>query len=281
MDQEEQLWHLYLDEHDLEARQDLIVRYLPLVRYVVGRLAIYVPPSLEYDDLISHGVMGLIQAVDKFDRSRGVLFKTYASIRIRGHILDILRAMDLVPRSVRDRANQIEKTLFQLTRDLGRSPTENETAAALGVSVRRLRKTLAAASVKIVPLDAPLNYAHDAGGALHAEEVLGDANGLLPAEQLDKKELRDRLAEALGKLSEREQLLISLYYLEDLTMKEVGKVLDISESRVCQIHAKVMLTLRGYMKKPVESARAVPSEMAPHLASSGGTTNVQYASAAG
>ena len=281
MDQEADLWRRYLHDHDGDARQQLILRYLPLVRHVVGRLAIYLPDSLEYNDLISHGIMGLIQAVDNYDEKRGVQFKTYATIRIRGHVLDTLRTMDLLPRSVRDQSSRIEKALSRLTKELGRSPTEEELAAELGVTVRALRKSLSEANLTIISLDAPLNTACEPGSSLPAEEMLFNADEMLPAEYLDRQELRRSLAEALGKLSEREQLLISLYYYEELTMKEVGKVLGISESRVCQIHAKAMLTLRGQLLDYVTESHEEIAEPVKPLTTAGGATHVQYAVVAG
>jgi len=281
VNQESELWHRYLREHDGDARQQLILQYLPLVRHVVGRLAIYLPDSLEYDDLISHGIMGLIQAVDNFDERRGVLFKTYATIRIRGHVLDTLRAMDVLPRSVRDQSARIEKTLARLTKELGRSPTDEETAAELGITVSSLRKSLGAANLTIISLDAPLNRSAGSGGALLPDEVLHNGEEMLPPEYVDRKELRRTLSEALERLSERERLLISLYYFEELTMKEVRKVLGISESRVCQIHAKAMLTLRGQLLDYVTALPGKNADPIRPLVTSGGASHVQYAAAAG
>jgi len=278
---EKELWHLYLHENDGEARQQLIVLYLPLVRYVLGRMAVYLPSSLEREDLISHGIIGLIQAVDHFDETRGVLFKTYATIRIRGHILDLLRSMDLLPRGVRENINRIEKALARLMKELGRSPTDRETAESLGISVKALRKTLSDASVTMIPIDAPLNQNQGQGDSLIAEEVLFKATDELPAEHLDRKELRHRLAEALAILSERERLLVSLYYFEELTMKEVGAVLGVSESRICQIHAKVLLTLRGYLHDYTAPSDVAPAEPAHPLVAARGVSHARYASVAG
>ncbi len=281
MGKENGLWRRYLDEGDSDARQQLILMYLPLVRYVLGRMSVYLPSSLERDDLVSHGIVGLIQAVDHFDTGRGVKFKTYATIRIRGHILDVLRAMDLLPRGMRERASRIGKTLTKLTKELGRSPTDREVADKLNISVQELRKSLRDASVTFVSLDAPVNGGYSQDDALLVEEVISKATIPLPAEQLDRNEIRRGLAEALSKLSEREQLLTSLYYFEQLTMKEVGAVLEISESRVCQIHSKVLLTLRGCLQQYATDADSnLVRETRPLIPATGGR-RVQYASTAG
>jgi len=281
MGKDDELWRCYLDEGDGDARQQLILMYLPLVHYVLGRMSVYLPSSLERDDLVSHGIVGLIQAIDHYDVGRGAKFKTYATIRIRGHILDVLRAMDLLPRGVRERSSRIGKSLTKLTKELGRSPTDREVADDLNISVRELRKSLRDASVSFISLDAPADGGYSQGDSLLVEEVISKATIPLPAEQLDRNEMRRGLAEALSKLSEREQLLTSLYYFEQLTMKEIGVVLEISESRVCQIHSKVLLTLRGCLQQYATNADSdLVTETRPLVAATGGR-RVQYASIAG
>lgn len=281
MGKDDELWRCYLDEGDGDARQQLILMYLPLVHYVLGRMSVYLPSSLERDDLVSHGIVGLIQAIDHYDVGRGAKFKTYATIRIRGHILDVLRAMDLLPRGVRERSSRIGKSLTKLTKELGRSPTDREVADDLNISVRELRKSLRDASVSFISLDAPADGGYSQGDSLLVEEVISKATIPLPAEQLDRNEMRRGLAEALSKLSEREQLLTSLYYFEQLTMKEIGVVLEISESRVCQIHSKVLLTLRGCLQQYATNADSdLVTETRPLIAATGGR-RVQYASIAG
>ncbi len=281
MGKDDELWRCYLDEGDGDARQQLILMYLPLVHYVLGRMSVYLPSSLERDDLVSHGIVGLIQAIDHYDVGRGTKFKTYATIRIRGHILDVLRAMDLLPRGVRERSSRIGKSLTKLTKELGRSPTDREVADDLNISVRELRKSLRDASVSFISLDAPADGGYSQGDSLLVEEVISKATIPLPAEQLDRNEMRRGLAEALSKLSEREQLLTSLYYFEQLTMKEIGVVLEISESRVCQIHSKVLLTLRGCLQQYATNADSdLVTETRPLIAATGGR-RVQYASIAG
>jgi len=242
-------WVRYDTSRDPKIREQLILQYAPLVKYVVDRLAVPIPACLEYEDLISHGIVGLLEAVERFDPQRGVQFKTYAISRIRGQIIDALRALDLLPRSARRRAREIETAIRALYTELGRPPTDEEVAQYMGIGLESYRRDLAQASCTLVSLDYPLdNFGAEEGLALG--EVLTDENMPSPMDQAEEQDLRSQLRAAIRDLPEREKLLISLYHTEELTMKEIGQVLNISESRVSQIYAKTILTLRASLDRP-------------------------------
>lgn len=243
-----EVWIRYDVNRDLKLRDQLILQYAPLVKYVVDRLAVPIPACLEYEDLISHGIVGLLEAVERFDPQRGVQFKTYAVSRIRGQIIDALRALDLLPRSARRRAREIEAAIRALHAELGRPPTDEEVARRLGTDLESFRQDLAQASCILVSLDSPLeSYGLDEGMPLG--ELLTDEYTPTPMEQAEEDDLRLRLRAAIQELPERERLVIALYHTEELTMKEIGQVLNISESRVSQIYAKTILTLRAMLER--------------------------------
>ncbi len=247
-------WTRYDTSRDPTLRDQLIMQYAPLVKYVVDRLAVPVPACLEYEDLISHGIVGLLEAVERFDPQRGVQFKTYAIARIRGQIIDALRALDLLPRSARRRAREIETAIRALYTELGRPPTDEEVARWMGTDLESYRRDLAQVSCTLVSLDSPLeSYGYDEGMPLG--ELLTDETTPGPMELAEEQDLRSQLRQAIRELPERERLLIALYHTEELTMKEIGHVLNISESRVSQIYAKTILTLRASMERPRVPAR--------------------------
>lgn len=250
MDELMQLWNRHTQKKDTQARETLIVRYVPLVKYVVARLGFKMPRSLERDDLVSYGIVGLIEAVDRFDPSYEVKFETYAINRIRGQIIDSLRSLDLLPRSVYRYAREIETALAELNQFLGRTPTDAEIAEHLDISLTDYHKRLKDANFAIISLDQAIVFGDGEKTTLY--DALEDDSMIAPTEQLDKDEMKNQLVAALKKLPKREQLLVSLYYMDDLTMKEVGQVLGVSESRVSQMHAKTMLTLRGIINKNTE-----------------------------
>jgi RNA polymerase sigma factor for flagellar operon FliA len=249
------LWTRYTQHKDHRAREALILNYARLVKYVVGRLALSLPGSLDQGDLVGYGTIGLIEAVDRYDPSRGVKFETYAAARIRGHIIDALRTLDLLPRSARRRAKEIENAISQLSQSLGRIPTDKEVAEHLGVSMDQYQARLLDAACAIVSLDEPVGF--EDGEPYELYTRLEDVTMPGPSEQIESRETLAQLASAIRSLPEREQLMISLYYNDRLTMKEIGQVLGVSEPRVSQLHAKAMLTLRGLMKPGDESSSAI------------------------
>jgi RNA polymerase sigma factor for flagellar operon FliA len=245
-----ELLHRFSTTHDPSLREALILRYVPLVHFVLGRLGLSQKMGLEYEDLISQGLLGLIKAVDRYDPSHQTKFSTYASTRIRGHILDHLRSMDWLSRSARKRVREIQEATKELWETLRREPTEEELAEHLSLDIKELRKALQDSSIVIVSLDTEMDLVGDYEGSLH--EIVEDQSLDKPLETIVEKELKGRLEEALTQLAEREQLLLSLYYYEGLTMKEIGTVLDISESRVCQLHAKAVMLLKATLGLAIE-----------------------------
>jgi len=249
------LWQAYAKERAPELREQIILQYAPLVKYVMGRLAISLPAVLDYEDILSFGTIGLIEAVERFDYEKGVKFETYAISRIRGAIIDALRSLDRLPRSVRQKAKDADKALVDLTHDLGRDPSDEEVAEAMGLKIEAYRKHLVDASWITVSLDT-MGTSHD------GEEDSGGALGIADPDEenfdagLEQQELIGELAGAIRELPEREQLILSLYYKEELTMREVSKVLEISESRVCQLHARALTRLRGSIARMQEGRAA-------------------------
>ena len=223
--------------------------YLPLVKYIAGRLAIGLPRSVEMDDLINAGVLGLIDAYNNFDTGKGVKFETYASLRVRGSILDELRGMDWVPRSTRARSREIERMISQLENSLGRSPTEAELAEGLGVGMDEYYSMIGdVSSTALLSLD-DMTYGDDDDKPVPLLDTLRSTDQDSGLVQLERNELRDILADSLGQLTEQERLVVALYYYEQLTLKEIGQVLELSESRVSQLHTKSVLSLRVKLRK--------------------------------
>lgn len=243
------LWIRYSQTHDAALREEIILRYVPLVRYVMGRLGI--ERSSDYDDLASQGLLGLIDAVDKFDAARGIQFSTYATHRIRGHVLDGLRALDILSRPARQRVRKIQTAMTDLHQELGRAPEETELAQLMNLTIEELRKSMIDAGRVLLSLDEP---SEDDANDLH-DVVSDDADD--PEVILSEDNLKTELINSLATLPPREQHILSLYYRDDLTMKEIGAVLDISESRVCQLHAKAVLSLRAAMERAGQAVETV------------------------
>jgi RNA polymerase sigma factor for flagellar operon FliA len=242
------LWRRYKRDGDHRARERLVVAYSPLVKYVAGRMASGLPPHVDEADLISYGLVGLISAIERFELEREIKFETYAITRIKGSIIDELRSLDWVPRSVRARARAIEKANTKLEHKLQRAPTDEEMAVELEMSVDDFQSALLQISTStIAALDELWTVSDSSGDQVSLLDTLQDPDAPDPAELVDQTELKDRIADAIARLPEREKLVIALYYYENLTLREIGEVLGVTESRVSQLHTKAVLRLRGRM----------------------------------
>lgn len=240
---ERQLWIEYKRSGNLKIREQLVVKYIPLVKYVVGKMITNLPKSVEYDDLVEYGIIGLLDAVEKFDLNKEITFKTYAVTRVRGSIYDELRSQDWVPRSVRKMVKDVEKAYLTLETQFKRIPTEEEVANYLDLPLKKLEEIYAKADLgNMSSLDDVVYDGNDATTTV--ANVVEDKKVVSPQINLEREELRKALVERLDELTENERLVITLYYYEKLTLKEIGKVLEISESRVSQIHSKAIFKLR-------------------------------------
>jgi RNA polymerase sigma factor for flagellar operon FliA len=240
------LWRRYKGDGDERARERLVIAYSPLVKYVAGRMSSGLPAHVEEADLISYGLGGLISAIERFDLAREIKFETYAITRIRGAIIDELRTLDWVPRSVRARARAIERANQKLEARLQRAPTDEEMAAELEIGVDEFQESLMQISRStIVALDELWSTSDSSGDAISLLDTLPDRGAPDPSALVDQAELRDRIAAAIGALPEREKLVIALYYYENLTLREIGEVLGVTESRISQLHTKAVLRLRS------------------------------------
>ena len=230
-----------------------MVAYSPLVKYVAGRMSSGLPAHVDEADLISYGLGGLIFAIERFDLSREIKFETYAITRIRGAIIDELRSLDWVPRSVRARAREIERVNMKLEARLQRAPTDEEMAAELKVDVEEFHEALLQISNStIVALDELWNVSDSSGDQVSLLDTIPDHGAPDPQAVVDQGELRDRIADAIAALPEREKLVIALYYYENLTLREIGEVLGVTESRVSQLHTKAVLRLRSKLGGELE-----------------------------
>lgn len=248
----ESLWRAFKGERDESAREALILHFSPLVKYVAGRVSVGLPQTIDQNDLVSYGVFGLIDAIEKFDPHRDIKFETYAISRIRGAIIDELRAIDWIPRSVRSKAREVERAMNRLENSLRRPPTDGELADALGISVDELSDMLSQINlVSVVALDELLS-AGDKGDRVSLVDTLEDTDAPDPVQSFESEETRVILADSVNLLPERERLVITLYYYEGLTLAEIGSVLGVTESRVCQMHTKAVLELRNKIKAKTE-----------------------------
>jgi RNA polymerase sigma factor for flagellar operon FliA len=231
-----------------EDREAAIRQYAPLVKYVVGRLAIGLPAILDYEDILSYGTIGLIEALDRFDGSKGVKFETYAISRIRGAIIDALRSLDRLPRSVRQKARRLEQIHVEFEREHGREPTDEEAAQLMGLTPEQYNQALIDASWVTVSLDGLLDRDNNEDGTAPTE-LPADPNEEDFTERLERRQLLEALTAAIKTLPEREWLIISLYYRDEMTMKEIAQILEISESRVCQLHGRALGRLRARLAR--------------------------------
>ncbi len=245
------LWRRYKNDGDPAARERLVVAYSPMVKFVAGRLGAGLPSHVDDADLISYGLVGLIGAIERFEPDRQIKFETYAMTRIRGAIIDELRSLDWVPRSVRARAREIEAAQAKLEYELQRAPTEAELAARLKMSDSELQSALLEiANSSVYALDELWTVSDSSGDQVSLLDTLPDRSAVDPQDALASSEVKDRLAEAISSLPEREQLVVALYYYESLTLREIGEVLGVTESRVSQLHTKAVMRLKSQMQHP-------------------------------
>ncbi len=243
---QQDLWRKYSETRDPAIREQLILEYADLIKYVAGRLSIYFGSNVEYDDLIGYGVFGLIDAIEKFDPSKKIKFETYGSLRIRGAIIDSIREQDWAPRSLRKKSKDLEKAWSELENKLGHAASDQQVADQMGISVDELNKLVQEMNMsQMVSLDDYLEQNHEAGLELSDSS----STEILPERRMEIVEVRDILSEAIERLPEKEKTVISLYYHEELTLKEISAIMKVSESRISQLHTKAILRMRGRLER--------------------------------
>jgi RNA polymerase sigma factor FliA len=248
VDETQSLWLEYRRTGDQTLRDRLILTYAPLVKYVAGRLGSGLPAHVDEGDLVSYGLLGLMGAIERFDPTREIKFETYAIARIKGQIIDELRAMDWVPRSVRARARDIERAIAELEKKLERAPTDEEIAEKLGITTDELEDSFTdIGRSSIAALDELWTVSGGDGDQVALIDTLEDEDAPDPQRALSVTEQKEALAEAIALLPEREKLVVTLYYYEELTLREIGEVLSVTESRVSQLHTKAILRLKAHL----------------------------------
>lgn len=238
------LWKNYKETGNLELRNQLIENYIGLVRIVAGRMYNFYGTKIDFDDLLGYGVLGLMDSIEKFDITKNVKFETYAQIRIRGEIIDNIRKQDWIPRTLRKRSREIQEIVFKLENELGRKPNKDEVAEELEITIKELEENLSDMSTfNVSSLEDLL--------AAQGDYAMGVTDNAIktPEEAYVKKDIENILKESIDELEERERIIISLYYYEDLTYKEIGEVLELSESRISQIHSKSIIDIKNSLKK--------------------------------
>ena len=239
------LWENYTKTKSPDIREKLILEYAPLVKLVAGRLSMYLGYNVEYDDLVSYGIFGLIDAIDKFDSMKEVKFETYASLRIRGAILDQIRKMDWIPRTIRQKQKKIDVAMKEIEQNKGRAATDGEIAVSLGISEEEYQTWQS--QMKITGLVSLDEYMQQGSDVSHDGSRHTTSHFEAPEERVEREELTKVLGEALLLLTEKEQKVITLYYYEDLTLKEISNILEVSESRVSQLHTRALKKMKGKM----------------------------------
>jgi RNA polymerase sigma factor for flagellar operon FliA len=242
---EEELWLEYRRTRDPKIREAFIKQYAPLVKYVAGKVAVGMPHNVEFDDLVGFGVFGLLDAIDKFDPDKNVKFKTYAVTRIRGAIFDELRSIDWVPRSVRQKTREVEDAIGSLEAQLGRTATDQEIANSLGINEEEYQKTIMKISGTAILSLNDVWFSGDDSDKVSIENSIEAPSSLNPDVIVEKDEIRRVIVDAINELPDKEKKILVLYYYEDLTLKEIGQVLEVTESRVSQLHTKAILRLRA------------------------------------
>ncbi len=234
-------------------KEQIVLEHTPLIRYIVNRIAVRLPSHIDLDDLHNTGVIGLMDAIEKYDPDKNCKFKTYAEFRIKGAILDQLRSLDGVPRSVRQKSRKLERAYGEVEQRLGRTATEDEVADSLGLQIERFHELLnQVRGISLVNLEEVRGNHSDADRSGSFADIIEDVNSENPFASLKVLETKHVISDTIGALPEKERLVISLYYYEDLNMKEIGNILGITESRVCQIHTKAVLRLRSKLKGTVD-----------------------------
>ncbi len=238
------LWEeYYTDRTNKIVRDKLIVQYIYLTRYVIGRVKVNLPPSFSYEDIASYGVEGLIDAIEKFSPNKGAKFETYALMRIRGTIIDKIRSSDWLPRTIRKKIKDVKLTAERLKQELGRAATTKEIADVMGLEKEKVEEILAS--------DTSVDSLYDKKGtgedSVEIIDTIEDKNSARPEEEVEKKDAKRELEAALKKLPERERMLLVFYYHENMTLKEIGEAINVSESRVCQLHAQAIMKLRNIL----------------------------------
>lgn len=249
--EDQKLWEQYRVNHDQRIKDALIMKYASFVKYVAGRIAVNLPSNVEFDDLVSYGILGLIDAIDKYDSERNIKFKTYAKTRIRGAIFDELRVLDWTPRSIRQKARKLEKAYAKLEGKLGRDAKDEEIAEYLNIDISELHKLFDETKKSLLLSLDEIFYDDDEGSSRF--DFIEDEKSDNPQSKIEEAEAKKILAEAISKLSDRERMVITLYYYEELTSKEIGKILGVSDSRVSQLHTKAILRLRGRLSRIKEA----------------------------
>lgn len=240
-----ELWKRYQDTRDSQVRETLILQYSHLIKFIAGRLNIYFGSNVEYDDLVSFGVFGLIDAIDKYDLSKGVKFETYASLRIRGSIIDSIRELDWVPRSLRQKNKELEKAYWEVENELGHSATDTDIANKMKIPMDEFYKLLNEVNVTtMVSLEDFLEQNYEIG-----MDISSTSKTDRPEHEAELNELKEILGESIEKLPEKEKMVLTLYYYEELTLKEISAIMKVSESRISQLHTKAILRLRGKLAR--------------------------------
>ena len=247
--EEGDLWKEYRNNKYPKIREYFIQKYAPLVKYVAGKIAVGMPHNVEFDDLVSYGTFGLLDAIEKFDPSKEVKFKTYAMTRVRGAIFDELRNIDWIPRSIRQKAKQIEKIIIELENKMGRTVEDQEIADELELSLEDFHQLVSKISgTSLISLN-DVWYGKDDFEELSVLETIESPINTNPDTIIEREEIKDIIVEAIKKLPEKEKKVVVLYYYEDLTLKEIGEVLEVTESRVSQLHTKAIMRLRGRLSQ--------------------------------
>jgi RNA polymerase sigma factor FliA len=242
---EEELWLLFKQNRDPKIRDMFVKQYAPLVKYVAGKVAMGMPHNVEFDDLVGFGVFGLFDAIKKFDPEKHVKFKTYAVTRIRGAIFDELRSIDWVPRSVRQKSREIEDTIHRLESSLGRAASDQELANEMRMTTKEFQKTMMKISgTSILSLN-DVWYTGDDNDKVSIVDSIESPSSLNPDIIVEKDEIKRVIIQAITELPEKEKKVLVLYYYEDLTLKEIGKILEVTESRISQLHTKAIMRLRS------------------------------------